>query len=233
MALIRSLIFLLLQILLTVPFGLVSLFLLPLPRLPRYRFITLWGRAVIFLARWVLGIRHRVQGLEHLPAGPAVILSKHQSAWETIAFQQIFPPLSFVLKKSLLHIPFFGWGLALFSPIAIDRGAGREALKQIEAQGKERLGQGFWVLVFPEGTRTAYGEVGNYQIGGAWVAVKAGVPVVPVAHNAGQCWPKNAFIKHPGEITVVIGPPIPTTGRKANEVLAQTQAWIEDTMKGL
>jgi 1-acyl-sn-glycerol-3-phosphate acyltransferase len=233
MALLRSLLFLLLQIILTIPFGLVSLFLLPLPRLPRYRFITLWGRMVIFLARWVLGIRHRVVGLEHLPKEPSVLLAKHQSAWETIAFQQIFPPLSFVLKKNLLHIPFFGWGLALFSPIAIDRGGGREALRQIEAQGRERLGQGFWVLVFPEGTRMAPGEVGSYQIGGPWVAVKAGVPVVPVAHNAGRFWPKNAFIKHPGEITVVIGPTIPTAGRKASEVLAETQAWIEGAMQGL
>ncbi len=233
MALVRSILFLLLQILLTIPFGLVALFLLPLPRLPRYHIITLWGRAAIFLARWVLGIRHRVVGLEHLPQTPAVVLAKHQSAWETIAFQQIFPPLSFVLKKNLLHIPFFGWGLALFSPIAIDRNAGREALKQIEAQGRERLQQGFWVLVFPEGTRVAPGEVGNYQVGGAWIAVKAGVPVVPVAHNAGRCWPKNAFIKHPGEITVVIGPAIPTAGRKATEVLAETQAWIETAMASL
>jgi 1-acyl-sn-glycerol-3-phosphate acyltransferase len=233
MHLLRSLLFLLLQILITIPFGLLVLLLLPLPRLPRYRFITLWGRMVIFLARWILGIRHRVIGLERLPGGAAVILSKHQSAWETIAFQQIFPPISFVLKKSLLHIPFFGWGLAAFSPIAIDRGAGREALRQIEAQGRERLKQGFWVLVFPEGTRVAPGEVGNYQIGGPWLAVKAGVPVVPVAHNAGRCWPKNAFIKHPGEITVVIGPTIPTAGRKPGEVLAETQAWIEATMQEL
>lgn len=233
MHLIRSILFLLLQIILTIPFGLAVLILLPLPRLPRYRFITLWGRMVILLARWVLGIRHRVIGLEHLPDEPAVVLSKHQSAWETIAFQQIFPPISFVLKKSLLHIPFFGWGLAAFSPIAIDRGAGREALKQIEAQGRERLGQGFWVLVFPEGTRVAPDEKGSYQIGGAWLAAKAGVPVVPVAHNAGRLWPKNAFIKHPGEITVVIGPAIPTKGRKASEVLAETEKWIESTMAGL
>lgn len=233
MHLIRSVLFLLCQILITIPFGLVSVFLLPLPRLPRYRFITLWGRMVMFLARWVLGIRYRVIGLEHLPQQPAVVLSKHQSAWETIAFQQIFPPISFVLKKSLLYIPFFGWGLAAFSPIAIDRSAGREALKQIEARGKERLAQGFWVLVFPEGTRVAPQEKGNYQIGGAWLAAKAGVPVVPVAHNAGRCWPKNAFIKHPGLITVVIGPPIPSKGRKATEVLAETEAWIEATMQGL
>lgn len=233
MHLIRSILFLLLQIVLTIPFGLAVLILLPLPRLPRYRFITLWGRMVIFLARWVLGIRHRVIGLEHLPRAAAVVLSKHQSAWETIAFQQIFPPISFVLKKSLLHIPFFGWGLAAFSPIAIDRGAGREALKQIEVQGKARLSQGFWVLVFPEGTRVGPGEKGNYQIGGAWLAVKAGAPVVPVAHNAGRCWPRNALIKHPGEITVVIGPVIPTQGRKASEVLAETEQWIETTMAGL
>jgi len=233
MALIRSVVFLLLQILLTVPFGILAVLLLPLPRLPRYRVITLWGRAVIFLARWVLGIRYRILGLEHLPAEPAVVLSKHQSAWETIAFQQIFPPIAFVLKKSLLRIPFFGWGLAAFSPIAIDRGAGREALKQIESIGKERLRQGFWVLVFPEGTRVASGEVGNYQIGGPWLAAKAGVPVVPVAHNAGRFWPKNAFIKRPGEITVVIGPTISTAGRKAGEVLAETQAWIETAMKDL
>jgi len=233
MAGLRSLVFLLLQAILTVPFGLLAVFMLPLPRLPRYRFIALWGRMVIFLARWILDIRHHVSGLEHLPTGPAVILSKHQSAWETIAFQQIFPPLSFVLKKSLLHLPFFGWGLALFSPIAIDRAAGREALKQIENQGRARLQQGFWVLVFPEGTRVAPGDVGHYQIGGPWVAVKAGVPVVPVAHNAGRFWPKNAFIKHPGEIRVVIGPPIPTAGRKASEVLAETQSWIEATMRTL
>jgi len=233
MPLIRSVVFLLMQILLTIPFGLLAVLLLPLPRLPRYRFITLWGRAVIFLARWILGIRYRIQGLEHLPSEPSVVLSKHQSAWETIAFQQIFPPISFVLKKSLLKIPFFGWGLAAFSPIAIDRGAGREALKQIEAIGKARLQQGFWVLVFPEGTRVAPGETGNYQIGGPWLAAKAGVPVVPVAHNAGRFWPKNAFIKHPGEITVVIGPAIATAGRKAGDVLAETQAWIETAMKDL
>ncbi len=233
MHLLRSLLFLLLQIVITIPFALLVVLLAPLPRIPRYRFITLWSWMVMRLAHWVLGIRYRVVGQENLPTAPAVILAKHQSAWETIAFQQIFPPLSFVLKKNLLRIPFFGWGLALFSPIAIDRGAVREALKQIEAQGKARLSTGFWVLIFPEGTRVSPGAKGEYQIGGAWLAVKAGVPVVPVAHNAGRCWPKNAFIKYPGEITVVIGPPIPTAGRKATEVLAETEKWIESTMARL
>lgn len=233
MPFLRSLLFLLLKTLLTIPFGLLVLLAFPLPPLPRYRLITLWGRMVIWLARLTVGIRHRVVGLEHLPAGPAVIMAKHQSAWETIAFQQIFPPLSFVLKKNLLFIPFFGWGLALFSPIAIDRAAGREALKQIEAQGRQRLKTGFWVLIFPEGTRMAPGETGKYQVGGAWLAVKAGVPVVPVAHNAGRCWPKNAFIKRPGEIVVEIGPTIQTEGRKATDVLAETESWIESAMKRL
>ena len=233
MLFLRSLLFFLLQVVLTVPFGLAILFLFFLPPLPRYRAITLWGRMVIWLARVVLGIRYRVEGLEHLPETPCVVLSKHQSAWETIAFQQIFPPVSFVLKKNLLRIPFFGWGLALFSPIAIDRAAIREAMKQVEVQGKERLKSGFWVLVFPEGTRMAPGEKGNYQVGGAWLATKAGVPVLPVAHNAGRCWPKNAFIKRPGLITVVIGQPIATEGRKATQVLAETEAWIENTMSRL
>ncbi len=233
MLFLRSLLFLLTKALFTIPFSLLILLAAPVPALPRYRFITLWGRVVIWLARWTVGIRFRVEGLENLPQEPAVILAKHQSAWETIAFQQIFPPLSFVLKKSLLRIPFFGWGLALFSPIAIDRGAGREALRQLEAQGRERIRSGFWVLVFPEGTRMAVGEKGDYQVGGAYLAVKAGVPVVPVAHNAGHCWPKNAFIKRPGEITVLIGPAIATQGRKPVQVLAETEAWIEAAMQRL
>ncbi len=233
MAWLRSLVFLLVKSLLTIPFSLLVVVCFALPPLPRWRLIALWGRMVIWLARVVLGIRHRVEGVEHLPAGPAVIMAKHQSAWETIAFQQIFPPQSFVLKKNLLHIPFFGWGLALFSPIAIDRAAGREALRQIETQGRQRLATGFWVLIFPEGTRVAPGETGKYQIGGAWLASKAGVPVVPVAHNAGRFWPKNAFVKHAGEIVVRVGPPIETTGRKATDVLADTERWIETAMRDL
>jgi 1-acyl-sn-glycerol-3-phosphate acyltransferase len=233
MLFLRSLLFFVLKAALTVPFALFILFLFFLPPIPRYRAITLWARMVIWLAGAIVGIRYRVEGLENLPKEPCVVLSKHQSAWETIAFQLIFPPLSFVLKKNLLYIPFFGWGLALFSPIAIDRSAGREAMKQIEIQGKERLNTGFWVLVFPEGTRVAPGEKGNYQVGGPWLAAKAGVPVLPVAHNAGVCWPKNAFVKQPGVITVIIGPPIQTTGRKPTQVLAETEAWIENTMARL
>ncbi len=233
MIFLRSLIFLLVKAVMTIPFSLITLMTFPLPAMARYRVISQWSWIVNWLARVIVGISYRVEGLENLPAEPAVILSKHQSAWETIVFQQIFPPLSFVLKKNLLYIPFFGWGLALFSPIAIDRGAAREALKQIEAQGRQRLKTGFWVLIFPEGTRVAPGEDGRFQIGGAWLAVKAGVPVVPVAHNAGRFWPKNGFLKYPGEIVVKIGAPIPTAGRKAMHVLAESENWILDAMRGI
>ena len=214
MRLLRSLLFLLLQSVSRALFGLASLFTFALPPVPRNRLIAVWARFITWLAGWLVGIRYRVEGLENLPPGPAIILSKHQSAWETIAFQVIFPPLCFVLKRELLRIPFFGWGLAMTSPIAIDRGAGREALKQIETQGRQRLADGLWVVIFPEGTRMAPGEKGNYQIGGAWLAAKSGAPVVPVAHNAGRCWRKNAFLKTPGEITVKIGPVIDSAGKK-------------------
>lgn len=233
MTFLRSLLFALIQAAITIPYGTLALLLRPLPPLTRYRLVKWWARLMMWLSRRLLGIRYRIEGLEHLPAGPCVVLSKHQSAWETIAFQLFMPPLSFVLKKELLRIPFFGWGLAMTSPIAIDRSAGREALKVLETQGRERLASGFWVLVFPEGTRVRPGERGRYNVGGAWLAVKAGVPVLPVAHNAGRLWGKNAFIKHPGEVTVIIGAPIPTVGRKPAEVNAEVEAWIEGRMAGL
>ncbi len=233
MTFLRSLLFAFLQVAITIPYGLIAPLFYPLPPLQRYRVMRLWSRIIIGLARWVLGIRYRVIGLEHLPKGPCVVLAKHQSAWETIAFQLFMPPLAFVLKKELLKIPFFGWGLAMTSPIAIDRNAGREALKTLEEQGRQRLAQGFWVVIFPEGSRMPPGVRGRYNVGGAWLAVKAGVPVLPVAHNAGRLWGKNAFIKRAGEITVVIGPPIPTAGRKPAEVIAETEAWIEGQMAAL
>lgn len=232
MTLVRSLLFLILQSLFTIVFAVTVLPVLWLPPVPRYRAIGGWARVVMFLARHVLGIRYRVLGLEHLPAAgmPAIVMAKHQSAWETIAFQLIFPPLSFVLKKELLKIPFFGWGLSMISPIAIDRDAGREALKDIEVQGADRLAKGFWVLIFPEGTRVKPGEKGKYNVGGAWLAAKSGVPVIPVAHNAGRLWPKNAFLKRAGEITVVIGPPIETAGKKPGAINSEVEAWIEAEM---
>jgi len=144
----------------------------------RYRIISGWSMLVVWLAKAILGIRWQVEGREHLPSRPAVILAKHQSAWETMAFQLIFPPQVHVLKRELLWIPFFGWGLALMSPIAIDRSRGVAALRAIARRGRERLEQGFWVVVFPEGTRVRPGERRPYQLGGAWLAAEAGAPVV-------------------------------------------------------
>jgi 1-acyl-sn-glycerol-3-phosphate acyltransferase len=229
----RSLLFNLIQWVSVVPSSLLAILAWPLPPRARLSFIALWARFIMFLARWVLGIRYQVEGLEHLPAGPCVILAKHQSAWETIAFQAIFPPLVFVLKKELLRLPLFGWGLAMTFPIAIDRDAGREALRVIESEGRDRLEKGLWVVIFPEGTRIPYGQRGKYQAGGAMLAVKAGVPVLPVAHNAGRLWGKSAFFKYPGSITVAIGPVIDTAGRKAGEVNAAAEAWIENRMESL
>ena len=233
MTLVRSALFAAALILVTPPYALVALATFPLPRMVRYRIISGWSRLVVRLARALCGIRWRVEGREHLPARPAVILAKHQSAWETLAFQEIFPPQVLVLKRELLWIPFFGWGLALMSPIAIDRANGRAALRDIARRGKERLAQGFWVVIFPEGTRVRVGEKRAYQQGGAWLAAQCGVPVVPVAHNAGRLWPRNAFLKRPGTVTVRIGPPIPTAGRDAKQVSGEAEAWIEGEQRTL
>ncbi len=233
MTLLRSTLFALALVVVTPPYALAALATFPLPRLARYRIISGWSRLVVRLARALCGIRWSVEGREHLPAKPAVILAKHQSAWETLAFQEIFPPQVLVLKKELLWIPFFGWGLALMSPIAIDRANGRAALRDIARRGRERLAQGFWVVIFPEGTRVRVGEKHAYQQGGAWLAAQCGVPVVPVAHNAGRLWPRNAFLKRPGSVTVRIGPPIPTAGRDAKQICADAEAWIEGEQRTL
>ncbi len=230
MMVLRSVVFLLLQSLLTVVFAVLALFTFPFSIFVRYRVITTWNRLIVWLARWVCGIRYQVIGRENLPAEPVIIMAKHQSAWETIALPILLPPMAIVLKRELLRIPFFGWGMAMLTPIAIDRAGGRAALKQITEQGKQRLAAGLGVLIFPEGTRVAHGEVGKYGIGGAWLATHAHSLVVPVAHNAGQCWSKNAFLKRSGLITVSIGPAIDPQGMKPDALNQQVQAWIEQEM---
>lgn len=233
MSALRSSMFAAALALITPPYAVLALATFPLPPLARYRIISGWSRLVLLLAEKVLGISCRVEGIENLPARPSVILSKHQSAWETLAFQKIFPPQVHVLKKELLWIPFFGWGLALMSPIAIDRSRGTAALRSIVRRGRERLEQGFWVVVFPEGTRVAPGERRAYQLGGAWLAAASGAPVVPVAHNAGLVWPRNAFLKRPGTVTVRIGPPIDTRDRDPKAVNQLAETWIEEQQKAL
>lgn len=230
LAVLRSTLYTLIQIVITLPYALIALATFPLPPLSRYRIISGWAHLMLFLLRIVCGVRYRVLGAEHIPTIPSIVLSKHQSAWETLAFQQIFPPQVWVLKKELLRIPFFGWGLAMTSPIAIDRSSGKTALKQIVKQGRDRLEQGFWIVIFPEGTRIAPGEKGKYGIGGAWLATHTSAPVVPVAHNAGEFWSRNAFVKLPGTITVSIGAPIDSTGMEPGELNAKVEAWIEAEM---
>jgi 1-acyl-sn-glycerol-3-phosphate acyltransferase len=231
--LVRSVLFALALVLITPPYALVALATFPLPRLTRYRIISGWSRLVVLMARAIVRIDWRVEGRENLPSRPSVILAKHQSAWETMAFQLIFPPQVLVLKRELLWIPFFGWGLALMSPIAIDRSRGAAALRAIARRGRERLKQGFWVVVFPEGTRVAPGASRAYHPGGAWLACSAGAPVVPVAHNAGLFWPRNAFLKRPGTVTVRIGPPIDAADRDAATVNEMARKWIEEQQRAL
>ena len=226
-AILRSTVYVLLQIIITPPYALVVLASYPLAPLNRYRVISGWAHLMLFLTRTICGVRYRVLGAENIPKTPSIVLSKHQSAWETLAFQQIFPPQVWVLKKELLHIPFFGWGLAMTSPIAINRRLGKTALKQIVRQGKDRLKKGLWIIIFPEGTRIDPGKKGKYGIGGAWLATNTGVPVVPVAHNAGMLWGKNSFIKFPGIITVSIGEPIDPIGMDVSELNTRVEEWIE------
>ena len=233
MIFLRSLAFAVALVLITPPYSLIAMATFPLPRLARFRIIAGWSRLVIWLARVVLGIRYRVRGRENLPSRPAVILSKHQSAWETLAFQVIFPPHVLVIKRELLWIPFFGWGLALASPIAIDRSRGVKALKRMAELGRDRLAQGFWIAIFPEGTRVRPGERREYHVGGAWLAVQCRAPVVPVAHNAGLVWGKNAFIKRPGTVTVEIGAPIESAGVDPSALSARVEQWIESRMTAL
>src|SRR3569833_2900547 len=171
-------------------------------------------------------LHHAVEGREHLPAGAAIVLAKHQSAFETLAFQRIFPPQVWLLKRELLWVPFFGWGLAKQKPIAGDRKATRKALQQLLTIGGARLEHGRWVVIFPEGTRTAPGKKGRYAPGGAMLAARSGYPVVPVAHNAGEFWPRRGFIKRPGTIRIVIGPVIDSRGRSAQEINALAEVWF-------
>jgi 1-acyl-sn-glycerol-3-phosphate acyltransferase len=228
---VRSTLFFLAQIMITPPYSMIALLTFPFSRMTRYHVISQWSRIVISLARRILGINYRVLGMERLPSMPAIILSKHQSAWETLAYQAIFPPQVLVVRKTLLWIPFFGWGLALMSPIAIEAGSRQSALRQLLKKGSERLRQGFWIVIFPEGTRVAPGAQGKYQAGGALLATHTGAPVVPVAHNAGELWKKRAFLKYPGTVTVSIGEAIQPHGLKAVDLLAHAATWIEAEMR--
>jgi len=234
MATLRALLFYTGIILALLIYAPLSLLLLPLPHHLRYRIVTQWTRFALWWLRITCGIDFSVSGQEHIPPGPSIILCKHQSAWETMAVQLIFnAPLIFILKRELLWIPLFGWGLASLRPIAIERKNGVRAARQIVEQGLERLRQGCWVVVYPEGTRVPPGESGRYLPGGGMLAEAAGCPVVPLAHNAGRYWPKSSFVKYPGTIRVVIGPPIDSRGKTAKEITGAAADWIESASRQL
>ncbi len=227
MVLVRSLIFFLVEITWIPFYATLVLFTFPFKPHTRHFFITGLARSLMWLLRVVCNIRMEVRGAENIPREPCIILSKHQSAWETFALQTVFPDQVYVLKRELLWIPFFGWGLALHSPIAINRSKGKDAMKQLLKQGKQRLDDGFCVVVFPEGTRMPYGQRGKYKIGGAMLGASSGAPVVPVAHNAGKFWARAAFMRHPGTIVMSIGKPIDPAGLKPEEINRQVEEWIE------
>jgi len=231
----RSRLFALFQALLTPIYAILVLLAFWVPPLPRFRFITGYCCICLLAARWICGIRHQVIGRENIPApgSPHIVMSKHSSTWETFALNFLFPPLAFVAKKELLSIPFFGWAFTLASPITIDRKAGQDAMTQIISQGRERLAQGFWIVVYPEGTRIPAGTRVRYKTGGARLAVELGVPMVPVAHNAGYLWPKGVLGKRPGVITVSIGPPISPKGKDMQQLMTEVETWIENEVARL
>lgn len=229
----RSLLFLFGHVVSAGIYSLFAVAIWPLPPVQRARLIAGWAHFIVWWLRITCNLEYRVEGLENLPKQPSVILSKHQSAWETIAFQVIFPPLAFILKRELFYIPLFGWGLAATSPIVINRERARAALASVSKQGKARLSEGRWIVIYPEGTRMARGEKGEYKSGGALLASQAKVPALPVAHNAGSFWPKSSLLKEPGTITVVIGPAIDTEGKKVRAITKEAEEWIEQTMDRL
>jgi len=196
--------------------------------------VVTWANTIIVIwLKWSCGIKLKVEGKENIPKTPSVIVAKHQSSWETYYLQRLFRPVSTVLKRELFKVPFFGWGLFFMHPIAINRGSPREAIRQVQAQGEQRLKQGNNVLIFPEGTRVAYGTTGKFARSGASLALAADVPLIPVAHNAGYCWAVGKFIKLPGTIHVVIGSPLDTADKDSRQLTKDLQKWIEDTQKTL
>jgi len=234
---IRSLVFALFQVIVTPIYAIAVLLMFWLPPLPRFRFISVWCRIMLWGGRWICGIRHRVIGAENIPRGehvPAhIVMSKHSSTWETLALNMFFPPLAFVAKKELLKLPFFGWAFSLASPITIDRKAGIDAMQQIVTQGRERIGQGFWFVVYPEGTRIRAGTRAKYKTGGARLAITLGLPLIPVAHNAGYLWPKGVLGKRPGTVTISFGKPISPAGKSLPQLAAEVEKWIEDEVARL
>lgn len=192
-----------------------------------------WAGSVLYLLKLLCRLDYVVEGAEHLDRDNCVVLQKHSSSWETIAQFRIFPLQTWVLKRELLWAPILGWVIRGYRPIAIDRKAGRAAVEQVVAQGQTRLEQGYWVMIFPEGTRVAAGQVRRYGLSGALLAIAAGRAIIPVAHNAGEFWPRRGWLKRPGTIRVIIGAPIDTVGRDPRDLTNEVQQWIEATVAAI
>ncbi len=210
-------------LLLTLPFSLQT----------RWSLLQVWVHFILWWLKVTCKLTHEVQGDEHIGEQASIVFAKHQSTWETVALQQIFPIQVWVAKRELMWIPFFGWGLALMKCIHIKRGTGRAAVKQLVTQGQARLDDGLWIVIFPEGTRIPAGQTGRYRVGGAILSEQTGYPIIPVAHNAGEYWPRRSFIKRPGIIQVRIGAPISPHGKTPQEILDEASGWIEKQMEAI
>ncbi len=230
MMLLRSSLFSLSMILSTVVVALVLILMAPTPFVWRSHFARGYAAYNVNMLKWMCGIDYKVEGRENIPDGSAIIFCKHQSTWETYALQLLFPPQCWVLKRELMWVPFFGWGMAMLRPISIDRSSGRKAIKQITEQGIQRLEDGIWIVIFPEGTRVPPGVHKRWGVGGSLLAAKASVPVVPVVHNAGEFWGRGSFVKRSGTIHVIIGEPIQTEGLSASEINQRGEAWMDEAM---
>jgi len=216
----------------TVPlFVIPAVLLIPFPYSVRYAFITRWAQSSIWLLKVICNLRYQVHGAENIPHQASIIFCKHQSMWETMALQCVFPPQLWVVKRELMWVPFFGWALWMLESIPIDRGSGHKAVNQVVNQGIERLKKGRWVVIYPEGTRVAPGVRQRYKMGGALLAERSGFPVVPVAHNAGEFWSRRSLLKKPGCIQVIIGPVIESKGKTAAEINRMAEDFIEGEME--
>jgi 1-acyl-sn-glycerol-3-phosphate acyltransferase len=236
----RSALFVVWMTVTVVPWGVLMLLLSLFVRGERLYWATMvWLRLTILGARHLCGVRHRVQGMQHLPTAAqhrsaVVLAAKHQSTWETFAFPTLMPhPLAYVFKRELLHIPFFGWAMARLDMIHIDRSKRAEAWIKVAAQGKRLAEQGVWVIMFPEGTRVARGRQGAYKAGAARLAIASGVPIVPIAVSSARCWPPRSFLLRPGVVDVSIGPAIASDDRQADELMREVETWIEAEMRRL
>jgi 1-acyl-sn-glycerol-3-phosphate acyltransferase len=240
LAALRSLLFLLWMAVTVVPWALVVLVLsIFVSSTTMYWACAGWLRVAIWGCRVICGVQARVTGLENVPSaadakGAVLLAPKHQSTWETFAFPTLMPhPLAYVFKRELLYIPFFGWAMARMDMIHIDRSKRAEAWNRVAEQGRRLFAEGVWVIMFPEGTRTPRGGQGTYKTGASRLAVATGVPVVPIAVTSARCWPRKSFLVRPGLIDVSIGPPIPSAGRDAEQVMREVEAWIEAEMRRL